>query len=114
MHKEENEFKDDFIKSIAKNAERKKLPEHFENNLMDAIRLRNEFKNEIASKLRKSLYYFLTAIALVLTFTIATVIGKSSIDSTISLLPIITLFISVTISIIIISNYNRLLHKSIV
>ncbi len=114
MYNEENEFKDDFIKGISKNTDRKELSEDFEINLMNAIRLRSEFKNDIASKLRKSLYYFLTAIVLVLAYITITISSKLAVDNTVSLLSIITLFIVIVISILITSNYSRLLNKSII
>ncbi|GMN11588.1 hypothetical protein MTsPCn9_25340 [Croceitalea sp. MTPC9] len=114
MQSEKNEFKDDFIEAIANNAERKELSKDFEKNLMDTIRLRNEFKKEIASKLRTSLYCFMIAMALVFVYLIIMAISKFSAGDIVGILPIITLFMAIGIAVVVSSNYNRVLHKTMV
>jgi len=108
MQKERLEFKDDFVKSIAKKANRNFLTEDFDNKLMVSIQNKHTYKKEATSRLKKSMFYFVIGILLVAVYTLISIIGKSINSSSVRTLDIVTLFFSIIIAIAFMDNYKRL------
>jgi len=108
MKKDTSEFKDDFVESIVKKANRNVLNEDFENKLMATIQNTHTYKKEALSRLKKSMFYFFVGILLIGIYSLVSFIDKSIVSSSISILSILTLFFSTIIAIVFMDNYKRL------
>ncbi|WP_299434496.1 hypothetical protein [uncultured Aquimarina sp.] len=111
MEKELPEFKDDFVASVVKKADRTLLTEDFDNQLMNTIRQTHEYKKEVSSKLKTSMRYFLIGISLIGIYALIMIIDKSIFNRTINIVSILTLFFSIGTGIIIVANYKRLFQS---
>ncbi len=108
--KERLEFKDDFIKDVIEKGNRAISNEGFESQIMQKIYDITAHKKEVASRLKKSMYFFYFGLSLIGIYTMITILNKSVFYNTTYLLSIVTLFFTITIGIIVVSNYKRLLH----
>ncbi|WP_299218268.1 hypothetical protein [uncultured Aquimarina sp.] len=111
MEKGLPEFKDDFVTSIVKKADRTTLTDDFENQLMNTIRQTHEYKKEVSSKLKTSMHYFLAGILLIGIYALSMIIDKSIFNRTIDIISILILFFSIGTGIIVLANYKRLFQS---
>jgi len=107
MEKERLEFKDDFIESVLENANRKSLNDVFEEDLIRKIHSSYAHKKEVASRLKKSMFYFFIGMVFMGTCSLMLIFGDTLFRSTINLGPTLILFITITCAIVFMNNYKR-------
>ena len=104
------EFKDDFIKDLVKKGNRTISNEDFENQIMHKIHATTVYKKEMASKLKRSMYFFYCGLSLIGTYTLITILSRFASNNTTNFIAVLTLFFVIIIGIICIGNYKRFLH----
>ncbi len=107
MENDKLEFKDDFITSVLKHSDRKELLDDFENALMDTVHTSYAYKKVITGILKKSMFYFFTAILLIGLFSLVVILDRSIFKSLAAVVPVIVLFFSILGSVVFFTNYKR-------
>ena len=107
MEKNNLEFQDGFVESVLQNADHTILTIDFENQLMKKVRANHSYKKEVTSRLKKSMFYFLIGILLIILYPLVSILRKPLFESSTNILSVSVLFFSIIIGVITIDNYRR-------
>ena len=107
---ERQEFKDNFIKDFVEKGKRTISNEGFENQIMQKIYTKTTYKKEVASKLKRSMYFFYCGLFLIVIYTFVTILNKFILNDINNFISVLTLFFASIIGIIFVGNYKRLLY----
>ena len=110
MLEERLEFKDDFIKDFVERGNRTISNEDFENEIMHKIYATTAYKKDMASKLKRSMYFFYCGLSLIGIYIFIAILNRFTSHNTTNFISILTLFFVIIIGIICVGNYKRLLH----
>ena len=108
---ERQEFKDDFIKDFVEKGKRTISNVGFENQIMQKIYARTAYEKEVASKLKRSMYFFYCGLLLIVIYTFVTILNKFVLNDINNFISVLTLFFVSVIGITFVGNYKRLLYS---
>tara|TARA_R110000868_G_scaffold164309_1_gene396778 strand:- start:80 stop:409 length:330 start_codon:yes stop_codon:yes gene_type:complete len=101
------EFKDDLVSDFVKSGAKTLINKDFENNIMLKIKAEIDYKKEVSSYLKKSLYFFLLALFSGIIFMFYILFEEYVIKS----IAILILFTLTIFGILCIDNYRIIIKK---
>lgn len=110
---ERQEFKDDFIKDFVEKGKRTISNVGFENQIMQKIYAKTEHKKEMATKLKRSMYFFYSGLSLIVIYMFNVILKKFVLSNTTNFTSVLMLFFIIIIGTILVVNYRKFYTNAI-
>lgn len=107
------EFKDDFIKDFVEKGNRTISNKDFENEIMSKIHAKAANKKEMATKLKRSMYFFYAGLAIIIIYMCSLILHKFISNNTTSFTTVLVLFVVIVIGVVMVDNYKKFYTNSL-
>lgn len=107
------EFKDDFIKDFVEKGSRTISNKDFENEIMCKIQVRVAHKKEMATKLKKSMYFFYVGLSLIGVYIFSVILNKFISSNATNFTSVLMLFFIIIIVTALVGNYRKFYTNAI-